>query len=125
MCSKHEALYKFFAGFGIPAYSAGAVPSEPAFPYLTYSAATGDFMGGETSIEVNLWYYTASEAHPDMKADEIGQAIGYGGKILPFDGGAIWLKRGSPWCQAVPTDGTNNMVKRRYINVDAEFFTAQ
>lgn len=121
--NEQEAIYQFLAGFGIPAYAVSAVPSEPKFPYLTYNLVTGDFLSGEVPMEVNLWFYTASEAAPDKKARELSKAIGYGGKILPFDGGAIWLKRGSPWCQNVPEGTGNSMVKRRYINIDLEYIS--
>lgn len=30
-----EALYKFFSGFGLPAYPDTAVPQDTVMPYLT------------------------------------------------------------------------------------------
>ena len=54
------------------------------------------------------------------KALEISDALGIGGVTLPVDGGLIWLKRGSPFCQAL-ADDTDKNLKRRYINVTAEF----
>lgn len=121
--NKYEAINKFFSGFGIPAYPVGSVPTEPKFPYLTYQLPTGDFQSRETAMEVNLWFYTTSEADPDLKADELKKAIGYGGRLLTFEDGAVWIKRGSPWCQAVPNESGNSMIKRRYINVDLEYLT--
>jgi hypothetical protein len=46
-----------------------------------------------------------------------------GGKTLPCDGGAIWIKRGSPFSQNMG-DPNDDLVKRKYINITAEFFTA-
>lgn len=71
---------------------------------------------------VNVWCYTDSEAEPNELVRRIGNAIGFGGKLLPFDGGALWIKRGSPWAQTVSDEG-DNAVKRRYLNVDVEFLT--
>ena len=50
-------------------------------------------------------------------------AIGMGGVQDPCDGGAIWFKRGSPWCQNL-YDPADANIKRRYLNVTAEYLTA-
>lgn len=120
--TKGEALQQFFSGFGLTAYAAASVPADTVFPYLTYDLVTGNWGDMEVSIAVNLWYHTDSEALPNAKADEIADAIGIGGKVLPCDGGSIWLKRGSPWCQSL-ADATDKSTKRRYINISAEFLT--
>lgn len=120
--TKAEALYSFFSSFGIPAYASSAVPEDAVFPWLTYDLSTSAWESGEVSLTVNLWYYTTSEAVPNAKAEEISKAIGLGGKLLPCDEGAIWLKRGSPWCQSLHDD-SDSMIKRRYINITAEYMT--
>ena len=123
--TKAEALYSFFSGFGIPAYASSSVPDDAVFPWLTYDLSTsawdGD-NGGSVPLTVNLWYYTTSEAAPNAKADELSKAIGYGGKLLACDDGYIWLKRGSPWCQSLHDD-SDSMIKRRYINITADYMT--
>lgn len=116
--NKTQALEKFFNSFGIPAYPVTSVPTTETFPYMTYEAVTG-FWGNQSGITVNLWYYTESEALPNAKAEEIGSAIGDGGVMLPYDGGAIWVRRGDPWCQPIEDEEKN--IKRRYLNVTAEF----
>ncbi len=120
--TKAAALFQFFSGFGMPAYAATAVPEDAVFPYLTYELITSAWEGGETGLTVNLWFYTESEAVPNAKAEELSAAIGLGGKTLPCDGGYVWLKRGSPWCQSL-SDETDAGIKRRYINVTAEYLT--
>lgn len=120
--TKAAALYQFFSGFGMPAYAASSVPDDVVFPYLTYELTTSAWDGGEVGLTVNLWFYTTSEAVPNAKAQELSDAIGYGGVTLPCDGGFIWLKRGSPWCQSL-RDDTDKNIKRRYINVTAEYMT--
>lgn len=120
--TKGAALYQFFSGFGMDAYTATGVPDDAILPYLTYELITSAWEGGEVGITVNLWYRTESEALPNAKAEELSRAIGVGGKILACDGGYIWLKRGSPWCQSLKDD-TNPAIKRRYINVTAEYLT--
>ena len=116
------AIYRFMAGFGIPAYAESSTPSEAEFPYLTYQLALGEWGAGETNMQVNLWYYGDGETAPNAKARELFVGIGLGGKLLRCDGGALWVKRGSPWSQAV-TDPDDDKVRRRLINVSIETLT--
>lgn len=120
--TKAAALHQFFSSFDMTAYTATSVPEDAVFPYLTYELITSAWEGGEVGLTVNLWFYTTSEAVPNAKAEELSEAIGMGGKILRCDGGYIWLKRGSPWCQSL-ADETSPTIKRRYINVTAEYLT--
>ena len=119
--TKDKALHAWFSQF-LPAYPTSNVPEDAVFPWLTYELITGSWDSGEIALTVNLWYYTESEAIPNAKAQELSDAIGYGGVTIPCDGGFIWIKRGSPWCQNV-RDDTDPNIKRRYINVTAEYMT--
>lgn len=120
--TKDKALYAWFNSFGIPFYPSTNVPEDAVFPWGTYELITGAWDGGEVGLTVNLWYYTESEAIPNAKAEEMSKAIGLGGVTIPCDGGFIWIKRGSPWCQSLK-DEASPMIKRRYINVTAEYMT--
>ncbi len=120
--TKGAALYRFFSGFGMTAYASASVPDDVEFPYLTYDLVTSAWESDPVSLTVNLWYYTESEAEPNAKAREISEALGMGGRVLPCDGGYIWLKRGSPWCQSL-SDETDKNIKRRYLNITAEYLT--
>lgn len=120
--TKEAVLYKFFSGFGMAAYAATAVPDYAELPYITYELSVGAYDSGEIPITGNIWMRTLSEAAANAKAQEISEAIGDGGVILPCDGGYIWLKRGSPFCQSLK-DAADDTVKRRYLNIIAEFLT--
>ena len=114
------AIYRFLSGFGIPAYASTSTPSEAEFPYITYDLVlTEDWATSEANIPVNVWYRTDSEAVPNAKVREIGAALGIGGVTLPCDGGIVWLKKGSPWAQAVREEG-DEKIKRRYVNINVE-----
>jgi hypothetical protein len=117
------AIYTFLSGFSIPAYAAASVPDQAAFPYITYDLVLGEWMRGEVNMPVNVWYRTESEATPNAKVREIGATIGMGGVTLPCDGGMLWLKKGSPWAQAVTIDGEDEKVKRRLLNISIETIT--
>lgn len=119
--TKAAALNKFFNTFGLTAYPSSAVPEDVIFPYLTYEVSTGDIYSGEISIVVNLWFHTTSEKKPNDKVEQIAEAIGLGGVTVPYDGGAIWIKKGSPFSQSL-NDENNNTVKRRVINLSLEYF---
>lgn len=117
------AIYTFLSGFSIPAYAASSVPDQAYFPYITYDLVLGEWEQGEVNMPVNVWYRTESEATPNAKVREISRAIGMGGVTLPCDGGMLWLKKGSPWAQAVTIDGEDEKVKRRLLNISIETIT--
>lgn len=116
--TRAAAVYDFLSGFSIPAYAATSVPDRAEFPYLTYELALPEWEYGETTMVVNLWYRGESEAPANAKAEEIGEALGLGGVLVGYEDGALWLKKGSPFSQAM--GGEDDKVKRRYINIDIE-----
>lgn len=117
------AIYSFLNSFSIPAYASSSVPDQAAFPYITYDLVVGGWMQSEVNMPVNIWYRTESEAVPNAKVREMSEAIGLGGVTIPCDGGMLWLKKGSPWAQAMTVEGEDEKVKRRYVNVNIEFLT--
>ena len=117
------AVYTFLSSFSIPAYAASSVPDQATFPYLTYDLVLGEWGQPEVNMPVNVWYRTDSEAIPNAKVREISQAIGMGGVTLPCDGGMLWVKKGSPWAQAMTVEGEDEKVKRRYVNINIECLT--
>ena len=119
--TKNKALYAWFNEF-MPFYRASAVPDDVVMPYGTYEYIDSAFDLGEVGLTVNLWFRTESEAIPDEKAQELSERIGYGGVTIPCDEGYIWLKRGSPFCQSL-TYENDPAIKRRYINITAEYLT--
>lgn len=125
--TKASALYNFFSSFGIEAYEETLVPTgdeAPKFPYLTYQLVTDSF-DNEVLIPVSLWYRSeASLLALNSKTEELSQRIGRGGVFLDCDGGKIWVKRGSPFAQTMSGDADDKTIKRKYINITAEFLTA-
>lgn len=119
--TKDKALYAWFNNF-MPFYPSSSVPGDVIFPYGTYELITDNILGGDVGLTVNLWFYTDSEADPNAKAQEFAQYIGMGGAVIPCDEGYIWIKRGTPWSQSL-VDESDAKIKRRYINVTAEYLT--
>ena len=122
--TKAAAIYDFWAGFGLPAFEENSVPSgvdEPAFPYIAYQLITDSF-GGDVAMTASLWYRDSSWVKANAKADEISEAIGYGGDVILYDGGSIWIKRGQPFAQRMG-DASDKKIKRIIINIEAEYFS--
>lgn len=120
--TKAAALHAFFNSFGIPFYTASSVPEDTVFPWGTYEAVFDDWSGEPCAITANLWYRTTSEKEPNDKAREIEKRLSEGGVSVPCDGGFIWIKKGTPFCQNL-SDETDSLIKRRYLNIVAEYLT--
>lgn len=109
--TKYEALYSFFASFGMAAYEESSVPvysdtaqtSEIRPPYITYQAADADFWGGSVAITADIWDNSDSLTLCEDTARAISAAV------LPFkklacEDGYILITKGSPFSQPVPDD---------------------
>ena len=120
--TKAAAIYQFWSGFGLTAYEENTVPTDADLPYITYQFVTDSF-DREIPLTASLWYRSESWTAINAKTEEISQKISRGGKIMPCDGGAIWLKRGQPFAQNM-RDESDDLIKRKYLNITAEFITA-
>ena len=120
--TKAAAIYQFWNSFGLTAYDENSVPDDASFPYITYQLVTDSF-DREIPLTASIWYRSESWSGINAKADEISKKISRGGKIIPCDGGAIWLKRGQPFAQSMG-DESDDLIKRKYLNITAEFMTA-
>ena len=120
--TKTAAIYQFWSGFGLTTYEENTVPTDAAFPYITYQLVTDSF-DREIQLTASIWYRSESWMAINAKTEEISQKISRGGKIISFDGGAIWLKRGQPFAQNM-RDESDDLIKRKYLNITAEFMTA-
>ena len=120
--TKAAAIYQFWNSFGLTAYEENSVPDDAAFPYITYQLVTDSF-DREIPLTASLWYRSESWTDINAKTEEISQKISRGGKIISCDDGAIWLKRGQPFAQSMG-DESDDLIKRKYLNITAEFMTA-
>lgn len=125
MADKFKAIQDFWSSFGLQAYDENSVPSgdsAPLFPYITYSAST-DSIGNDIPLTGSLWYRSASWAAISQKAAEIERFLYEHNSPIEVDGGYLWIKRGSPFAQRMGDD-SDDMIRRIYINITAEFLTA-
>lgn len=120
--TKAAAIYQFWSGFGLTAYEENTVPSDAEFPYITYQLVTDGF-DREVASAASVWYRGTSWTEANAKTEEISARIGLGGKIIQCDGGRIWIKRGQPFAQNMG-DESDDLIKRKYLNLSVEFLTA-
>lgn len=125
MTTKAATIYEFWNSFEMPAYEENSVPTgedAPEFHYITYQLVT-DSLGNEVAMPASLWYRGTSWLEANAKTEEISQRIGRKGVVLDCNGGKIWIKRGTPFAQNMG-DESDNLIKRKYLNITAEYLTA-
>ena len=119
--TKAAAIYQFWSSFGLTAYEENTVPTDAAFPYVTYQLVTDSF-DREIAATASLWYRGESWTAINAKTEEISKKIGASGKKIAVDGGGIWIKRGRPFAQNMG-DESDDLIKRKYINISIVFIT--
>lgn len=118
-----QALYSFWSSFGLHAYDEQTVPDGVQMPYITYETAAGDLYQ-QVALTASIWYRSNSWSEITQKMENINDELGLGGKVVPFEGGALWIKRGSPFAQRV-AEPNDDSVRRYFLNIVAEFISAK
>lgn len=122
MLETAKALYDFYSGFGIPAYSKDNVPDDATFPYITYTVVDGDW---DTPRSHYCMVYMRTRSNQELlkKADEIKEAIGTGLR-LPCDGGCLYLHYENAEIMSGANSGTQSEqdsdVRSVYINMQLD-----
>lgn len=121
---KVQAIDEFWNSFGLPAYDENTVPTDDSvdYPYITYSVST-DSLGNMVPLSASLWYRSTSWEDITHKAREIARVIKTQHMPIKIDGGYVWLVGGTPFSQRM-SDPNDDMVRRIYLNVSAEYLTA-
>lgn len=119
--NKIQALNEFWNSFrdgdDWKAYDASNVPDDISDKHITYDV-TDDFFNYSVAQTVSLWDKSTSWQDITLKEMEIAKCISRGGAVIPFEGGAMWLKRANPWAQRL---SDNEQIKRLVLNVEIEF----
>lgn len=94
--TKAQVLHLFWSSFGISAIDEVSAYDKKAlqehdidFPYISYEVASGNLSEFNQQITGNIWYRSTRWKDCENKAQEIADAIGYGGKIYPVNGGYL------------------------------------
>lgn len=122
--TRQQALHTFWSQFNLKAYDANTVPDDAMTvnngKYLTYEVGVAGF-GEPVSLTASLWYRSFSWAEITEKAETIFAVIGSGGILVPYTGGALWVKRGIPFAQRMGDE--DDTIRRIVLNVEIEYFT--
>lgn len=114
MMNTARALYDFWAGFGLPAYTTMTVPDDAALPYITYSLVESEPLQSATHY-AQVFYRATDNAALTDKVDEIKAAIGDGCR-LPCEGGLVALRPASPYVQVM----ADEKPERRYAYINLQ-----
>ena len=117
---KYQALHSFWSGFCLVAYDENTVPATAEMPYITYQAV-GDTFDGNVLLSASVWYHSMSWEAISQKVEEISGAIGLGGSMTSYTGGALWVKRSSPFAQRMSDPDKN--IRRILLSVEVEYLS--
>ncbi len=113
MINTAQALYQFWSGFGIPAFTTMTVPDEVTVPYITYSLVESEPLEPTTHY-AQVFYRATDNAALLSKVDQIKAAIG-GGVNIPCTGGLVTIRPASPYVQIMTDAAPEN--RYAYINL--------
>lgn len=119
MMDKIQALNDFWNSFDLIAYSENSVPDDAQLPYLTYEASMDDF-GYPIAQRANLWYRSSSWSDITAKEQEIADFITRGGRMITYDGGAMWIQKTSPWAQRLE-EPSDEYIRRIVLSITIEY----
>lgn len=117
--NKAQAINNFWSSFDLPAYEEHTVPQDAKMPYITYNVATAE-IDNYVGLYANIWDYGTSWELVMLKADEIALRVA---SMYPIklDDGYLRLDLGTPFSQTMSDE--DDMTRRVYINLQAEFLT--
>ena len=119
---KAQALYDFWASFGLPAYDETNIPDDAVMPYITYNTVT-DSIDNVVPLSASIWYRSTSWAEISRKSEEIAKKVAeHGYYITDVDKGYLWLTKGQPFAQRIANE--DRSIRQIYVNVTGEFLTS-
>ena len=116
---KMQTLHAFWSGFSLKAYDENSVPDDASLPYITYDASSDEF-GNTLQQTASLWYRSQSWSEITSKEQEISDFLGRGGRMVAYEGGAMWIQKGSPWAQRM-AEPSDEAIRRIVLNIFVEF----
>jgi hypothetical protein len=115
---KTQAINQFWNSFTWKAYDETDVPTTLTMPYITYGVSLDGF-NHPVAMSASLWNRSTSWKDITLKADEIESTIGLGGAKVNYDGGQVWIKKGSPFAQHMADPDAT--IRRIVLNIEIEY----
>lgn len=120
---KAQAINNFWNGFGWDAYDQSSVPEDAEFPYITFEVQT-DSLDNVLLLSASLWDRSTSWERISKKAEQIAYEIVHMyPAAIRIAGGGLYISKGSPFAQRM--NDPNDTIRRIYLNINAEFLTAE
>lgn len=119
--NKEQAIHSFWSEFGVPAYDENTVPDDAQLPYITYEVST-DVFGNEVISSASIWDRATSWARVTDILYLISEELGIGGTTRKYEGGLMWIKRGTPFSRRIPDD--NQEIRHVSMNIEMEFISS-
>ena len=121
--TKAQAIYQFWASFGLKAYDTQSVPDSAVLPYITYETSTGA-IGALMTLTGNVWYRSTSWKDVSDKVDEIAKKIAEMDAVKIDDGYMyVTIPETTPFAQRL-SDPSDDMIKGNTLSVNFEFLTS-
>ena len=121
--TKAQAIYQFWASFGLKAYDTQSVPDSAVLPYITYETSTGT-IGAQMTLTGNVWYRSTSWKDVSDKVDEIAKKIAEMDAVKIDDGYMyVTIPETTPFAQRL-SDPSDDMIKGNTLSVNFEFLTS-
>lgn len=121
--TKAQAIYQFWASFGLKAYDTQSVPDSAVLPYITYETSTGA-IGAQMTLTGNVWYRSTSWKDVSNKVDEIAKKIAEMDAVKIDDGYMyVTIPETTPFAQRL-SDPSDDMIKGNTLSVNFEFLTS-
>ena len=117
---KEQALHSFWSQFDVPAYDRFTVPDKATYPRITYEVAT-DNIGSQTILTASIWDRSTSWTSVTDICHKIEATLGLGGQTIVYDGGMLWVKRGTPFAQRMADE--DDSIRRIVVNIEVEFIS--
>ena len=122
MKNKEQTLHDFWSQFNVKAYDESTVPEDAVLPRITYEVVTDSF-GYEVGMTASIWDRSRSWESVTDILHRIEHTISRGGQTLPYEGGMMWIKKGSPFAQRMAD--TDDSIRRIVLNINVEYISEE
>ena len=119
---KAQAIHNFWSGFEWAAYDENTVPDDAPFPRITYEVKT-DSLDNVVLLSASLWDKSMSWERISKKSDQIAHDIvNMYPPAIKLNGGGLYISKGTPFARRM--EDPDDTIRRIYLNINAEFLTA-
>ena len=119
MTDVHQALYKFWSSFGIPAYLSGHVPDNASLPYITFEVGDGEPFSSTFLVAI-VW--TKDNATRAGYLDKIAEAISADGSTIALDNGMLAIYRNSGGFMSYYDDPEDKTILGGRVSYQVNFY---